>query len=287
MATKFDAMLAKDWNLKRHTDLLDELHLVISPKLDGIRCLVDATGGYTRSKKEFPNSGIRDWLAEIGTIVARNPKILALDGELVCGGHDNSTWGRTSSAVMNKGAEVHPDLVFHVFDCITVEPQTGYSERAMLARNQVETLEKFSVKWVPHKSVTSLDEINEEWGNYVSQGYEGAMLNDGAAPYVHGRTEALLKLKLWDYAESRAIGVVQMFRNRPDGGLVEMAGAIKLENGVQLGTGFDDETRRWWWRNRHLLQSEYIIVRYKHLPPVGDGWPRHPVYVSKGVGEAA
>ena len=279
---KISVTLARDWNPVNHSITIATNRLVMSPKLDGIRCLVTRDGGQSRAGKVFPNSGIRAWLEELGRQLP--PEIVALDGELVCGKHDNSTWSRTSSAVMNKGAKVHEDLRFHIFDCITVDAEMPWHER-FKATMGIPYLLSRRCRFVPHISIMDPDHLTYQWGRWVEMGYEGLMVRDSDAPYIHGRTGCLRKCKIWDFDESRAVGVEQMCRSDGNGGKVKMAGVIVLENGVRLGTGFDDEMRTWWWENRHLLADQNFIIRYKFFPPVGGGCPRHPVYVSKGLGE--
>jgi DNA ligase-1 len=53
-----------------------------------------------------------------------------------------------------------------------------------------------------------------------------------------------------------------------------------LKTGVkfEIGTGFDDATRHWFWAHRDTVKGE--LITYKHFKQTGvKNKPRQPVYV--------
>src|SRR5436190_19600373 len=107
MAKPFRPMLAAPMD---STDILNlQRPLIISPKVDGIRCVVHPElGPVTRSLKPIRNTYIRQYL--------NIPMLKGLDGELIVGEITApDVFNRTTSAVMTEVGS--PDFAYYVFDC--------------------------------------------------------------------------------------------------------------------------------------------------------------------------
>ncbi len=106
---------------------------------------------------------------------------------------------------------------------------------------QLVAVEQFRVK--------DRDELKRRLDAVVKAGGEGLMLHLAEAPYVTGRSDALLKLKPLDDTEAKVIAHVP-----GKGKYAGMLGALKVKTPegktFVIGTGFTDEVR-------------------KHPPPVG------------------
>lgn len=102
-------------------------------------------------------------------------------------------------------------------------------------------------------------------------GGEGLMLHRADAPYLTGRSDALLKMKPWQDAEAIVVG------HTPGKGKYQgMTGALQMEmpdgKRFRLGSGFSDALRR-----QPPPLGTRITYRYQHLTK--NGVPRFPRYL--------
>lgn len=102
-------------------------------------------------------------------------------------------------------------------------------------------------------------------------GGEGLMLHRADAPYLTGRSNALLKLKPWQDAEAVVVGHV------PGKGKYQgMTGSLQMEmpdgKRFQIGSGLSDALRR-----QPPPIGTRITYRYQHLTK--NGLPRFPRYL--------
>lgn len=167
-------------------ELFDSLRfpLLLSPKLDGFRCIVWHGVAYSRNAKPIRNAFIQQWAADKHN----------LDGELIVGeptGDD--VFGRTSSGVTSHAGE--PDFTYWMFD----RPDRGEFQR--LGRGPVRDVEQQQID-----DVASLLHFEKF---YLDAGYEGVMLRDPDGPYKHGRStmreQYLMKFKRFIDGEARVI----------------------------------------------------------------------------------
>ena len=105
----------------------------------------------------------------------------------------------------------------------------------------------------------------------IRAGGEGLMLHRADAPYLTGRSDALLKLKPWLDAEAVVVGYT------PGKGKYQgMTGALKMEmpdgQRFRIGSGLPDALRR-----QPPPIGTRITYRYQHLTK--SGMPRHPRYL--------
>lgn len=105
----------------------------------------------------------------------------------------------------------------------------------------------------------------------IRAGGEGLMLHHADAPYLTGRSDALLKLKPWQDAEAVVVGHLP-----GKGKYAGMTGALEMEmpNGqrFRLGSGLSDALRR-----QPPPIGTRITYRYQHLTQ--NGVPRFPRYL--------
>ncbi len=105
----------------------------------------------------------------------------------------------------------------------------------------------------------------------VRAGGEGLMLHRADAPYLTGRSDALLKLKPWQDAEAVVVG------HAPGKGKYQgMTGALEMEmpdgQRFRIGSGLSDALRR-----QPPPIGTRITYRYQHLTK--NGMPRFPRYL--------
>lgn len=282
----FRPMLACDADLTKLT-----YPLAVSPKLDGIRAVVRDGQLLSRTLKPIPNRAIRTALSR--------PELNGLDGELVVGPpHAADVYRRTVMGVMAEDVEV--SWTYYVFD--RHDLALPWSERYA----RLHDVRADNVVPLAHTHVESLDDLLEYEQLMLRQGFEGVMLRALMSPYKHGRSTVregyLLKLKRFADSEAEVLDVIEEMHNANEPtvsalGLTKRSshkankvgkgrmGALRVRDvhsGVEfeLGTGFSDDDKRFWWTWRHNHEGRTRpLVKYKYLPVGVKDRPRHPVYL--------
>lgn len=124
---------------------------------------------------------------------------------------------------------------------------------------------------VEQSRVDSHAELMQRLDAVVRSGGEGLILHRADAPYLTGRSNALLKLKPWQDAEAVVVNY------EPGKGKYHgMIGALKVEmpdgKRFSIGSGLSDALRR-----QPPPIGTRITYRYQHLTK--SGVPRHPRYL--------
>lgn len=266
--------------------------LLASPKLDGIRCLVQGGVALSRSLKPIPNKHCQQLFGR--------PELEGFDGELIVGeDRGPGVFQRTSSGVMS--IEGEPDVRFHVFD--------DYSRREEVFRERLEYVHhrlrriKGPVSVVLHVHLLNETALFKQESLWLADGYEGIMIRDPKGAYKHGRSSLregwLLKLKRFLDSEAEVIGVTQLMHNaneaevnelghkerssKKDGKApLELLGALQVRDlktkvEFEIGTGFDADQRRLLWLGRKKINGR--IAKYKYQPVGVKDKPRFPVFL--------
>lgn len=266
---------------------------LITPKIDGIRCLIIDGKAVSRKFKAIPNHHIRNTLE-------RDLAHLQLDGEIIVG----TTFNESSSAVMSHDGE--PEFTFLVFDYIDEALTKPYHER-MTALGLLK-LPAYCKKLLPHV-VNSADEMNATETIWTSQGYEGVMTRGVNSPYKCGRSSVkegyLLKIKRFADSEATILGFEEKMsnkniaekdafgrtkRSKKKEGMVgaNTLGAFIVKDVItnvefRVATGLTDEMRDMIWKDRDSYLGK--LIKYKHQPSgakVVEGQasvPRFPVFL--------
>jgi DNA ligase-1 len=273
---------------------LIRLPALLSPKLDGIRCLIIDGVACGRSLKPLPNKHVQR-LFGLGSYNG-------LDGELIVGSPTaKDVFQQTSSGVMS--IEGEPDVYFHVFDDFL--SNYPFARRLFAVQHQVNKsggLKKRLVN-VVHNEILDAAQLSQFEEDYLAMGYEGVMLRAPDGPYKHGRSTAkegwLLKVKRFEDAEAQVLGVTELMHNgneakRNELGQLErsshkankmgkkMLGALQVRDvktGVEfdIGTGFTSDQRQVLWAARANLVGK--LVKYKSQPTGVKEKPRFPVFL--------
>lgn len=266
--------------------------VLVSPKLDGIRCVIRDGVALTRKLKRIPNHYIQ-------TVLCGLPD--GLDGELIVGRTTASdACYVTQSGVMSEDGE--PDFTYWLFDLES--PSTSFQERLANLKEEMhgEARDGYPVKIVPHFEVHSVKDLLKFEQEFVERGYEGIMIRSLDGPYKYGRSTLkegyLLKLKRFEDAEATIVDYVERMHNTNEAetdergyakrssakaGKVGMdtLGALvcKTPDGTEfeIGTGFDDAQRAYIWQHRSWYLGS--LVTYKHQGHGSKGKPRFPVFL--------
>lgn len=263
--------------------------VLVSPKLDGIRCLVHNGVGYSRSLKRIPNDFVQSVFA--------SGLYDGLDGELIVGAANApDVYRTTNSGVMSRDGE--PDFRFHAFDrWDTCDQEFKYRLDSVYRCSGVTRVEV-----VPQDLVHDMGRLEYYEEVCLNQGYEGVMgraLNGG---YKMGRSTVkdgiLWKLKRFVDHEFQVVGFEERLHNANESFTDELGrtkrsshqenkvgrgdlGALILDHPAgtfTCGTGFTDELRREIWGNRDAYLGQWVKV--KHFEIGVKHKPRFPVFIS-------
>lgn len=244
---------------------------IISPKLDGIRCLGFDNKAMSRSLKGIPNRYVQSIFA--------SGLFNGLDGELIVGPPNApDVYRRTNSAVMS--VEGEPDFTYYVFDR-TDMPGYRFDERYARLRGFVAPRTKVLI----HVEAKTLRDVLATEQLWLGDGYEGVMGRSPGGLYKLGRatmTEGILwKLKRFADAEYEIVGFVERMHNANEatkdalGHTVRSShqenkmgrgdlGALVLMSDAgpfNCGTGFTDEERAHIWNNKEHYLGKFAKVK--------------------------
>lgn len=260
--------------------------VLATPKLDGIRCLIQGGQAVSRNFKPIQNSYIREQMYPLPD---------GLDGELILEG---KKFNEISSAVMSGDGE--PDFRYYVFDYISDELVKPYNER--MAELDKLPLPSFCVKLLP-KVIADLPTLLAYENKCVGEGYEGVMIRTPNSPYKCGRSTSregyLQKIKRFTDSEAVIVDFEERLHNENEA-TTDLLGHTKRsshqENMVKtgtlgalrvrdvntqiefkIGTGYDDDLRQDIWDNKNHYTK--LLVKYKYQAAGAKDAPRFPVFI--------
>lgn len=274
--------------------------VLVSPKLDGIRCLAMNGRAMSRSMKPIPSAHVQAFFAQHADLLD------GLDGELIVGDPTASDVFRTTTSAVMADDKVF-DFTYAVFD--RWDSPVRFAQRLIEVAGRVErlALETGSsvrlVTMVPHVVVYNQAELDAQEADALAVGYEGLMLRSVDGPYKQGRSTAregwLLKLKRHEQDEAEIIGFEEEMENTNEAVKNElgrtkrssakegMVGKARLGNflarmvngrfaGVEfsVGSGIDHAERERVWANRDAMLGRIITV--EHFPIGAKDAPRFP-----------
>lgn len=272
---------------------LDKLRfpLMVSPKLDGIRCIIHGEWGpVTRNLKLIANVALREWLAKCPAW---------LDGELVAGSPTaKNCMQATTSAVMSTSGDASA-VKLYAFDRVSDSPFIERFEDVGICTGDKHSI----VQRLEHHIVETLEDLMFYEDFYVKQGYEGLMLRDPYGVYKHGRSTVregiLLKMKRFSDMEGTVAGFVERMHNGNEAAKDNLGrtkrstakagkvgrgdlGALVLKiegwesETVEVGSGFTDMERKWMWEARAALLGKRATFKYQAAG--SKDAPRFPVF---------
>lgn len=265
------AMLANKFNPKADYDY----PVMVQPKLDGIRCLANAEGLWTRNGKPITSCPhIIEGLAEL---FDSEPN-LTLDGELYNHEH-RENFNAIVSAVRKHYPSQESELVeYHVYDVVDPESTAGYEDRKETIQDLFDNFGGF-VK-VRTDIASTLEQVMECHGFALGEGFEGSIIRLRGVPYEYKRSKSLLKHKDFDTDEFEILDVLEGVGNR--GG---MAGKVVLQlpNGNTCEAGIAGGVDFY----KHLLKakSKYKTATVRYFGYTPDGKLRFGVVLAVFEGD--
>ena len=271
---RFKPMLASDYT-KRHQS---EGHS--QPKLDGIRCLADKNGLWTRQGKPI-NSCPHIW-ESVRSIVENSPDIV-LDGELY--NHDLKEDFNKITSLVRKSKSTPEDILeaekmveYHVYDMFSsVTPNLLFAQRTHVLEAIIKS--EGCTQLVPTTYCPDQESLDAMYGQYMTDGYEGQMVRNDIV-YENKRSNGLLKRKEFITEEYE---VVSMEQGQGNWHGHTKRFILRMPNGETCGSGVrgkQDVLKALWESQK---SPTWATLRYFGLTP--DGVPRFPVVVDYGTGE--
>ncbi len=272
----FDVSLAQKFEMKR---IIGKSQIIIEPKLDGIRCFAIVQGDQCQL---FARSGklISNFDKTIGS------ELLKLGD----GCYDGELMGKDFVSIMRQAYRKEDvdtsGTYLALFDFLPLEEWKS-GKTVMSCHDRFELLldmlaDNFEINLEHIQPVDrsclenpSLEDIMELHDEYVSQGFEGAMIKDFEAPYKFGRGYEVMKLKAF-----HDVDVVIKSLMEGTGKHSEKLGSVCIDfNGVEvsIGSGFSDDLREKIWSDKNSFIGRTIEVRYQEVTP--DGSLRFPTFV--------
>jgi DNA ligase-1 len=269
---RFKPMLAADYTHKPQSEGYSQ------PKLDGIRCIADKTGLWTRGAKPI-NSCPHIWNA-LQPYFISNPDII-LDGELY--NHELkedfnkiTSLVRKTKSTSDNFLEAEAIVQYHIYD-MSDEKNLPFIERSELLSTVVS--ESDAIKLVPTEYCEDQEALDLMYSTYMTDGYEGQMVRNNI-PYENKRSKGLLKRKEFITEEFSVSAMLEVQGN--------WAGhtkrfALIMPNGETCGSGVrgKQEKLKSLWESGNT--PTWATLRYFGLTP--DGVPRFPVVIDYGYGE--
>lgn len=266
--------------------------VMVSPKLDGIRCLIVDGKALSRKFKPIPNHFVRNWLE------ANLPD--GIDGELMVPG---KSFNEVQSAIMSEDGE--PDFEFCAFDLCNGGLSEPFADRYEQLYNYVLDRELKHLKLVEHVVVDSIEGLLAYEQECLDAGYEGVMLRSPDGGYKCGRSTLkqawLLKLKRFADSEAEILGFEELMNNNNEKVTNELGlskrsshkagksgantlGKFKVRDvttGVEFeigtGEGLTQVLRKAIWDRRESFLGK--LVKYKYQPAGQKDLPRFPVWL--------
>jgi DNA ligase-1 len=239
----------------RHVDVTQYW---ISEKFDGVRAQWD---GHTL---RFRSGGI---VPAPAWFTANFPAV-PLDGELWIGRGQFDALSGTVRRIDPVDAEWR-QVRYLIFELPGAAGD--FSERVRQMQAMVELAAVPWLQVIVQTRVADRNELMQRLDAVVRAGGEGLMLHRADAPYLTGRSDALLKLKPWQDTEAVVVAYV------PGKGKYQgMTGALQMEmpdgKRFRIGSGLSDALRR-----QPPPIGTRITYRYQHLTK--NGLPRFPRYL--------
>ena len=275
----FEPMLAKQWE-----DYQGQLDWSkgnwISPKMDGLRCIITKNGAFSRNGKRFVS--FPHILRELEPLFRKFPDLI-LDGECYCDKLANDFNKIISLARQTKPTAIDLEesekyLQYWIFDCPSIAGNFNSRYTYLLKQILCDSgyLNNQWIKICKHILIYDPKEIEAHLDKYIRQGFEGLMVNVYEGKYENKRSKSLLKYKKFRDCEAEIMDIVEGQGNRSG-----MFGYARMQ--LTNGKTFDSNARgneqmyRDILKNKNKYIGKIATVRFQDFTP--DGIPRFPVIV--------
>lgn len=242
----------------------------VQPKLDGVRCLAyrDDDGQVVLSSRQGKPWNLPHVAAEVAKILPVGSTDV-LDGEIYLHG----VTFQSVTRMVKKHRPETTSLKYMIYDVITDQAFTQ-SERINYLKGLFRGHEFDTLMLVPTEVANTEIEVYNIQKNYVSGGYEGAIVRKPHAPYkMNARSNDLLKVKSFLEEDFKIVGYKQ--------GVGRFAGLVIWVCETAEGKTFDCvpkgsmEDKAEWFANADKYVGKLLSVKFFEYTE--DGIPRFPV----------
>lgn len=191
---KFSApMLAEKY--EGWAKLKERSYVFTQPKLDGIRAIITKDGARSRQGKPFP--AVNFLVAHLKGMFDLYPD-MQFDGELY--NHDlKNNFDEITSLVKKpkptpaEQEKIRASIQYHIYDYI--HPTSTFLDRNVFIDAMVRRYSERPIYVVRTNLIMNENELDEDYGRLLQEGYEGQMIRLPNSLYVKKRTHGLLKRK--------------------------------------------------------------------------------------------
>jgi len=261
---------------QNYADRVDEIDfdkgVVVSPKLDGVRCIVNKDGMWSREGKSLL-AGSPHIHKILSPLFAADPA-LKLDGELYQ--HQfKENFDKIISLVKQQKptpAELEESarlVQYWIFDCVNdhLSWNTRFVNNQELCRF-LQLQPDSTIRMLHNRAVSSPKDIDDAFKKYRKEGFEGAMVRWDICgiTYEHKRSKYLLKYKDFVTDEFEIVDILTGRGNKAD----KAAKAVcKDKRGIIFETNIEGS---WHFCEQLLADKSKVIgkqgtIRYQNLTP--------------------
>jgi len=272
------------------------LPLIVSYKLDGIRCVFKDGEMLSCSLKHFPNVQLRKKFEHLAKLSKQ--KNIILDGELLA---KSLTFNELSGLIRQLDKEIPDDLFFYCFDCVIDNKYDVPFKERIIELNKIKDLP--FIKILPQYLMNNYEDIEKFFEEALAWGCDGVILRNPYSRYKCGRgtvKEGLIfKLKPFQTFDAKIIDILE--------GTVVREGAEKTTNelgysrtsklkedripsgracdfvvmyeGNRLKVSIaatDEEKTEYWQRKEQYIGT---TIEYKGMLVGSKDLPRHPGFI--------
>ena len=239
----------------------------VQPKLNGFRCLVSRTadGVILNSREHGPFS-----LPHLEKVLLKllPEDGMTLDGEL----YDHQRSLQQISSLIKRPRDESESLQLVAYDTNLAE---HYRKRYIEIDRLLQKYPNPFVSLIENHQVTGESDLMTWQESFIDQGYEGAMLRWGGAPYEAGkRSKSLLKVKTFLDGEFEVVGCKE--------GRGTHAGMAIFSCQTKAGHTFDvtapgtHEDKRHYWLTWKFYVGCPLTVKYQEMTRTQEPKPFHP-----------
>lgn len=239
----------------------------VQPKLDGIRACHTPDGLFTRTRK--PIASVPHVESAIKKLGLQN---YLFDGELY--NHDLKDDFEIIVSSVRRSQPAGELIEYHIYD---LNLEVPFIQRHSMLASLQSMVAGTPLRIVPTYIVYSEREMREFYDKFLDAGYEGAMARNIMSPYESKRSSHLQKLKTFEDAEFKIVGVVE-----GRGKLAGHVGAFVCETneGQEFRAKAEGslEKLREYFEDHCLWSGKMLTVRYQGMSNKNNV-PRFPVGV--------